>query len=182
MNILSVLSHPAPESFSFLKYSGTLKNFLSLPFEEYFEWCQSLYMTAAAAAAKSLQSCPTLCDPMDCSLPGSSVHGIFQARVLEWGAIAFSALYDWHLPKRSWYLLRHTNVPIYECVYCHDRVDKKTKHNKTLFCSLLLDQEFLLEKGVATHSSILAWIIPWTKEPDRLQSRGITKSQTLLSD
>ena len=41
-------------------------------------------------AAKSLQSCPTLCDPMDCSHPGSSVHGIFQARVLEWGAIAFS--------------------------------------------------------------------------------------------
>ena len=33
------------------------------------------------------QSCPTLSDPMDCSLPGSSVHGIFQARVLEWGAI-----------------------------------------------------------------------------------------------
>ena len=43
-----------------------------------------------AAAAKSLQSCPTLCDPMDCSPPGPSVHGIFQARVLEWGAIAFS--------------------------------------------------------------------------------------------
>ena len=36
------------------------------------------------------QSCPTLIDPMDCTLPGSSVHGIFQARVLEWGAIAFS--------------------------------------------------------------------------------------------
>ena len=36
------------------------------------------------------QSCPTLSDPMDCSPPGSSVHGIFQARVLEWGAIAFS--------------------------------------------------------------------------------------------
>ena len=36
------------------------------------------------------QSCPTLSDPMDCSLPGSSVHGIFQARVLEWGAISFS--------------------------------------------------------------------------------------------
>ena len=36
------------------------------------------------------QSCPTLSDPMDCSLPGSSIHGIFQARVLEWGAIAFS--------------------------------------------------------------------------------------------
>ena len=38
------------------------------------------------------QSCPTLSDPMDCSPPGSSVHGIFQARVLEWGAIAFSVL------------------------------------------------------------------------------------------
>ena len=39
------------------------------------------------------QSCPTLRDHMDCSLPGSSVHGIFQARVLEWGAIAFSGIY-----------------------------------------------------------------------------------------
>ena len=43
-----------------------------------------------AAAAKLLQSCPTLCDPIDGSPPGSSIHGIFQARVLEWGAIAFS--------------------------------------------------------------------------------------------
>ena len=42
------------------------------------------------AAAKSLQSCPTLCDPMDCSLPGFSVHGILQARTLEWVAISFS--------------------------------------------------------------------------------------------
>ena len=40
------------------------------------------------------QSCQTLSDPLDCSLPGSSVHGIFQARVLEWGAIAFSILYS----------------------------------------------------------------------------------------
>ena len=39
------------------------------------------------------QSCPTLSDPMDCSLPGSSVHGISQARVLEWGAIAFSTYF-----------------------------------------------------------------------------------------
>ena len=42
---------------------------------------------AAAAAAKSLQSCPTLCDPIDGSPPGSSVPGILQAKVLEWGAI-----------------------------------------------------------------------------------------------
>ena len=39
------------------------------------------------------QSCPSLSDPMDCSLPGSSIHGIFQARLLEWGAIAFSIVY-----------------------------------------------------------------------------------------
>ena len=43
-----------------------------------------------AAAAKSLQSCLTLRDPMDCSPPGSSIHGIFQARVLEWAALSFS--------------------------------------------------------------------------------------------
>ena len=40
--------------------------------------------------SEAAQSCPTLSDPMDCSLPGSSIHGIFQARVLEWAAIAFS--------------------------------------------------------------------------------------------
>ena len=45
---------------------------------------------AAAAAAKSLQSCPTLCDPIDGSQPGSSVPGILQARILEWVAISFS--------------------------------------------------------------------------------------------
>ena len=44
------------------------------------------------------QSCPTLSDPMDCSLPGSSVHGIFQAGVLEWGAIAFSDSFSYLLP------------------------------------------------------------------------------------
>ena len=45
---------------------------------------------AATAAAKSLQSCPTLCDPIDGSPPGSSVPGILQARTLEWVAISFS--------------------------------------------------------------------------------------------
>ena len=46
------------------------------------------YPPAAAAAAKSLQSCRTLCDPRDGNPPGSSIHWIFQARVLEWCAIA----------------------------------------------------------------------------------------------
>ena len=52
-------------------------------------------LSSSAAAAKSLQSCPTVCDPIDSSLPGCPVPGILQARTLEWGAIAFSALILW---------------------------------------------------------------------------------------
>ena len=55
----------------------------------------------SAAAAKSLQSCLTLCDPRDGSPPGSSIHGIFQARVLEWGAIAFSNAWKWKRKVKS---------------------------------------------------------------------------------
>ena len=51
---------------------------------------EGIYVSAAAAAAKSLQSCPTLCDPIDGSPPGSPVPGILQARTLEWVAISFS--------------------------------------------------------------------------------------------
>ena len=52
-------------------------------------------ISAAAAAAKSLQSCPTLCDPIDGSLPGSPVPRILQARTLEWVAISFSNAWKW---------------------------------------------------------------------------------------
>ena len=50
----------------------------------------SLFPAAAAAAAKLLQSCPTLCDPIDGSPPGSPIPGILQARTLEWVAVSFS--------------------------------------------------------------------------------------------
>ena len=50
----------------------------------------SVQLAAAAAAPKSLQSCPTLCDPIDGSPPGSLVPGILQARTLEWAALSFS--------------------------------------------------------------------------------------------
>ena len=53
-------------------------------------WLQELTPDSAAAAAKSLQSCPTLCGPIDGSPPGSPVPGILQARTLEWVAISFS--------------------------------------------------------------------------------------------
>ena len=55
----------------------------------------------AAAAAKSLQSCPTLCDPIDGSLLGSSVSGILQARILEWVAISFSNAWKWKAKVKS---------------------------------------------------------------------------------
>ena len=50
----------------------------------------SILCVCVCVYAKLLQSCPTLCDPMDCSLPGSSIHGILQARILEWVAMPFS--------------------------------------------------------------------------------------------
>ena len=57
----------------------------------YYYQAHKIYgRSAAAAAAKSLQSCPTLCDPIDGSPPGSPVLGILQARTLEWVAISFS--------------------------------------------------------------------------------------------
>ena len=54
-----------------------------------------LQCTKVKSESEVAQSCPTPNDPMDCSPPGSSVHGIFQARVLEWGAIAFSVRGEW---------------------------------------------------------------------------------------
>ena len=59
------------------------------------------YNKYAAAAAKSLQSCPTLCDPMDGSPPGSTVPGILQARTLEWVAISFSNAWKWKVKVMS---------------------------------------------------------------------------------
>ena len=58
-------------------------------------------LTAAAAAAASLQSCPTLCDPRDGSPPGSAVPGILLARTLEWVAISFSSAWKWKVKVKS---------------------------------------------------------------------------------
>ena len=63
--------------------------------------------SAAAAAAKSLQSCPTLCDPIGGSPPGSPVPGILQARTLEWVAIAFSTSWKWKVKVK---LLSHVRL------------------------------------------------------------------------
>ena len=62
---------------------------------------KTFIIAPAAAAAKSLQSCPTLCDPIDGSLPGSPVPGILQARTLEWVAISFSSAWKWKVKVKS---------------------------------------------------------------------------------
>ena len=77
------------------------------PFSTTMNKYYNLYSTiklgaaAAAAAAKSLQSCPTLCDPRDRSPPGSTVLGILQARTLEWVAISFSNAGKWKVKGKS---------------------------------------------------------------------------------
>ena len=65
----------------------------------------------AAAAANLLQSCPTLCDPMDCSLPGFPIHGILQARTLEWVAISFSNAWKWKVKAKSLRCVRLLATP-----------------------------------------------------------------------
>ena len=66
---------------------------------------------AAAAAAKLLQSCPTLCDPIDSSPPGSPVPGILQARTLEWVAISFPNVWKWKVKVKSLSYVRLLATP-----------------------------------------------------------------------
>ena len=97
--------------------------------------------------SKVVQSCPTLSDPMDCSLPGSSVHGIFQARVLEWGAIAFSikastsALLTMPKPftgwiTTNWKILKEMGIPdhltcLLRNLYAGQEETVRTEHGTT---------------------------------------------------
>ena len=70
--------------------------------------CVYIYMYAAA---KSRQSCPTLCDPIDSSPPGSPVSGILQARTLEWVAISFSNAWKWKVKVKSLSCVRPSETP-----------------------------------------------------------------------
>ena len=161
--------------------------------------------TAAAATAKSLQSCSILCNPRDGSPPGSAVPGILQARTLEWVAISFSNAWKWKVKVKS---LSHVLVIPWTAAYqappsmgfsrqeYWNGVPKALlaiKPTPSIRASLMaqmvknppamqetqvrsLGQEYPMEKGMATHSSILAWRIPWTEEPGRLQSIGSQRS------
>ena len=115
------------------------------------------------------QSCSTLSDLMDCSLPGSSIHGIFQARVLEWGAIAFSS----KVASQD-YISNQCQSQDLNLAILASLVAQRLKHLPAMWETWVqsLGQEDPLEKEMATHSSILAWRIPWTEEPGGLQSTG----------
>ena len=75
----------------------------------YLNKAQKIY--CGGAAAKSLQSCPTLCDPIDSSPPGSPVPGILQARTLEWVAISFSNAWKWKVKVKSLSRVRFLVTP-----------------------------------------------------------------------
>ena len=70
-------------------------------FTDFVVFCQTLTLISHAAAVKSLQSCPTLWDPIDGSPPGSPVPGILQDRILEWVAISFSSAWKWKVKVTS---------------------------------------------------------------------------------
>ena len=80
-------------------------------FTLYFNFRHFIVWLCAAAAAKSLQSCPTLCDPIDGSPPGSPVPGILQARTLEWVTISFSNAWKWKVKVKSLSRARLLAIP-----------------------------------------------------------------------
>ena len=147
---------------------------------------------------------------MDCGLPGFLVHGILQARTLEWVAISFSNAWKWKVKVKSLSRVRlyiymyngmlfslekemltrwehpvkwDKTVPKRQILYNFTYVrhlkgfpggtsgkESSRQHRRQKTRVRFLGQEDPLEKEMATHSSILAWRIPWTEEPDRLQS------------
>ena len=119
--------------------------------------------------AKLLQVCPTFCDPMDCSPPVSSVHGILQARILEWVVMPFSR--GSSQPRDQ---ICVSNVSCICGWVGTSLVAQTVKRLPTMRETRVrsLGWEDLLEKEMETHSSTLAWKIPWTEEPGRLQSMG----------
>ena len=120
-------AHQAPPSLGFSRQ----EHWSGLPFPSPMHEVESEREVA--------QSCPTLNDPMDCSLPGSSVHGIFQTRVLEWGAIAFSK--TWHSQTNK--LNKYLN---YDGINANRKVRMEGMHILVfgVYHSMLLDQVITL--------------------------------------
>ena len=84
---------------------------VAISFSNAWKWKVKVKSFIAAAAAKSLQPCPTLCDPIESSPPGSAVPGILQARTLEWVAISFSNAWQWKVKVKSLSPVRLLETP-----------------------------------------------------------------------
>ena len=124
---------------------------------------------AAAAAAKSLQSCPTLCDPIDGSPPGSPVPGILQARKLEWVAISFSNGWKWKVKGKSLSRVRLSATP-WTAAYQAPRstgfsrqeywsgVPSPSPIYTLLYIKLETDKNLLYSTGNSTWYSIMAYM------------------------
>ena len=137
-----------------------------------------LNVLESVSESEVAQSCLTLCDPMDCSPPGFSIHGIFQARILEWGAISHFTLWAtreaphwmyWMHIIKFWWIKRCITIKL---VFPGGSNGKESACNAGDLGSIL-DWEYPLGKGAANHSSTLAWRIPWSEEPGGLQSMGL---------
>ena len=145
---------------------------------------------SAVAATKLLQSCPTLCDPIDDSPPGSPIPGILQARTLEWVAISFSNASKWKVKMKSLSRARLLATP---CAAAHGSSVHGIFQARVLEWGAIAFSQVVLEVK-NTHASagdirdfgfnpwawkitwsrkwkpsILAWRIPWTEEPGGLQ-------------
>ena len=135
------------------------------------------------------QSCLTLCDPVDCSPPGSSVHGILQARILEWVAIPFSRESSpsrdqtWvsYITGRFFYSLSHQGslgfwnlwLNIFHLVVKNSSSDSASSpFSLFVFFWYFNHMHVTPSYCVATHSSVLAWRIPGMGEPGGLSSMG----------
>ena len=122
-----------------------------------------IILKAAAAAAKSLLSCPTLCDPTDGSPPGFPVPGILQARTLEWVAISFSNAWKWKVKVK---LLSHVRLFATPWTAAHQAPPSMGFSRQEYWSRVPLPSPnfesywFALEKEVAAHSSALVWRIP----------------------
>ena len=139
---------------------------MSLLFNMLSRWVRAFLQEGEGEVA---QSCLTFCDPVDCNLLGFSVHGILQARILEWIAISFihesKRLLISRLQSPSAVVLEPRRITRYPSPNPSNlSVQERWVHSVV--------QEGPPEKEMAAHSSILAWRIPWTEEPGGLQSTG----------
>ena len=169
MNMLLLLSHFSRVWLCVTSWMAAHQASPSLEFSRQEHWSGLSFPSPMHESEKwkSSRLCPTLSDPMDCSLPGFSIRGIFQVRVLDWGAIAYM-LYIYPFPP--------TPPP-------HPSRSSQSSELSSLcyvagFYQLSISHmvAYISEKAMATHSSTLAWRIPGTGEPGGLPESDTTEA------